>query len=277
MTTTANLTTIALIAFLGLLGVATSYPHKDFCVVGGGPGGLNTACLLAEQNNDYVLFEKANNGGSFYRKYPIHRKLISINKRATSRGHSPEFNERHDWNSLLSSNSSLVVGQYSRKYYPHADELVHYLEDYSNYVINISPKESMKFNTEVTHVSRTKGKGNQEYLDVHTHNINTGDNDVTTCHHVIWATGMQPKGLDFLIKGKNLDGVEFYSDVDPTSERYFNESIALVGGGNAGMEIATALQNEVGFIALMSDFQFSWRSHYVGDVRSVNAQFIDGK
>ena len=71
--------------------------------------------------------------------------------------------------------------------------------------------------------------------------------------------------------------VEFYSDVDPTSERYFNESIALVGGGNAGMEIATALQNEVGFIALMSDFQFSWRSHYVGDVRSVNAQFIDGK
>ena len=67
----------------------------------------------------------------------------------------------------------------------------------------------MKFNTEVTHVSRTKGTGNQEYLDVHTHNINTGDNDVTTCHHVIWATGMQPKGLDFLIKGKNLDGKKF--------------------------------------------------------------------
>ena len=46
--------------------------------------------------------------------------------------------------------------------------------------------------------------------------------------------------------------------------------------GNAGMEVATGLQNTAGFVALMSDFQFSWRSHYVGDVRSVNAQFIDG-
>jgi|TARA_B110000091_G_C13751559_1_gene447898 hypothetical protein len=42
------------------------------------------------------------------------------------------------------------------------------------------------------------------------------------------------------------------------------------------MEVATGLQNTAGFVALMSDFQFSWRSHYVGDVRSVNAQFIDG-
>ena len=68
------------------------------------------------------------NGGSFYRKYPIHRTLISINKRATSRGHPPEFNERHDWNSLLSSDGPRMAN-YSRKFYPSADELVRYLED----------------------------------------------------------------------------------------------------------------------------------------------------
>ena len=220
------------------------------------------------------MFEKNDNGGSFYRKYPIHRKLISINKRATTRGHSPIFNERHDWNSLLSSNKSLLVGKYSKDFYPHADAYVQYLEDYSDYLIQISPKGSMHFSTEVVHVSRTEGT--DDHLDVRTRNLSTEEEMTTTCRHLIWATGLQPKGLDFLVKGKELKGVEFYSDVDGTSERYFNESIALVGAGNSGMETATALQNSVGFIALMSDFQFSWRSHYVGDVRSVNANFIDG-
>jgi cation diffusion facilitator CzcD-associated flavoprotein CzcO len=73
----------------------------DFCVVGGGPGGMQIATLLAENQNDYVLFEKNDNGGSMFRKFPIHRNLISINKRATTHGHSDEFNERHDFRGLL--------------------------------------------------------------------------------------------------------------------------------------------------------------------------------
>jgi thioredoxin reductase len=261
---------------------------RDFCVVGAGPGGLQSATLLAERGNDFALFEKNDNGGSFYRKYPIHRTLISINKRATSRGHSPEFNERHDWNSLLSNNDSLKMARYSRKFYPSADELVQYLEDYSQRLMDISPANSVHFSTEVVRVSRAEGS--ETALDLHTRPVSIEDDldldggdastnaktSVTRCGRVIWATGTQPKGLEEVIEGADLDGVEHYSEVDPTSERYFNESVALIGAGNAGMEIATALQNTVGFIALMSDFQFSWRSHYVGDVRSVNAQFVDG-
>lgn len=247
---------------------------RDFCIVGGGPGGMQIATLLAENLNDYVLFEKNDNGGSMFRKFPIHRNLISINKRATAHGHSDEFNERHDWNSLLSKNKSLIVGHYSKKFYPHADEYVQYLEDYATYLQKISPIGSVKFSTTVRKVSRTPDTDN--YLDVYTSSSNSNENDKTTCRHLIWATGLQPKGLDFLVEGKDLDGVEFYDDVDGTNERYFNESVALIGAGNAGMEVATGLQNTAGFVALMSDFQFSWRSHYVGDVRSVNAQFIDG-
>ena len=80
------LLTIVSVTILAVAAAAATNPFHDFCVVGGGPGGLQTAGYLAEQNNDYVLFEKNDNGGSFYRKYPIHRRLISINKRATSRG-----------------------------------------------------------------------------------------------------------------------------------------------------------------------------------------------
>ena len=178
------------------------------------------------------------------------------------------FNERHDWNSLLSNNESLLVGRYSKEFYPHADHYVQYLEDYSDYLVQISPSNSMQFSTEVVHVSRTPSTSDNtetaDCLDVLTRNLITKKETTTTCRNLIWATGLQPKGLDFLVKGKELDGVEFYSDVDGTSERYFNESIALVGAGNSGMETATALQNTVGFIALMSDFQFAWRSHYVG-------------
>lgn len=49
--------------------------------------------------------------GNFFARYPRHRKLISINKRNTGRTNK-EFNMRHDWNSLLSDDESLLVGNY---------------------------------------------------------------------------------------------------------------------------------------------------------------------
>ena len=214
----------------------TGSTTKDFCIVGAGPGGLQIANFLAENSNDFILFEKNDNGGSMFRKFPIHRKLISINKRATARGHSDTFNERHDWNSLLSTNRSLVVGEYSKVFYPHADDYVRYLEDYAEHLKRISPEGSIQFSTEVTHVTRTPNT--EQYLNVYTRSVKDEEQQqqqeeetMTTCHHLIWATGLQPKGLDWLEEGKDLEGVEFYDQVDGTNERYFNESVALIGAG----------------------------------------------
>ena len=67
--------------------------------------------------------------GNFFTKYPRHRKLISINKRHTSHL-NPEFNLRHDWNSLLSHDPELLMTKYSKKMFPPADDLVKYLHDY---------------------------------------------------------------------------------------------------------------------------------------------------
>ena len=51
--------------------------------------------------------------GTFYLTYPIHRTLISINKRFTGKTNK-EFNLRHDWNSLLSHDESLLMTKYSK-------------------------------------------------------------------------------------------------------------------------------------------------------------------
>lgn len=57
-----------------------------------------------QAGRDYMVFERAV-PGSFFTRYPRHRKLISINKRYTGKTNA-EFNLRHDWNSLLSPRPS---------------------------------------------------------------------------------------------------------------------------------------------------------------------------
>lgn len=54
------------------------------------------AYFLERQGRDYQLFERNESAGSFFKKYPIHRQLISINKRYTGSS-DPEYNLRHDW------------------------------------------------------------------------------------------------------------------------------------------------------------------------------------
>ena len=76
---------------------ASSVAHHDVCVVGAGAGGLQLARLLLNSRRDCIVFEREGVAGSFYTKFPVHRKLISLNKRNTGRPNTSEFNWRHDW------------------------------------------------------------------------------------------------------------------------------------------------------------------------------------
>ncbi len=42
-----------------------------------------------------------------------------------------EFNMRHDWNSLLSDDESLLFRHYSRDFFPHKQVMLDYLTDYT--------------------------------------------------------------------------------------------------------------------------------------------------
>ena len=72
----------------------------EHIIIGAGPAGIQSGFYLHHARMDYVILDKQAEFGSFFRRYPKFRKLISINKRHTTR-QELEFRLRHDWNSLL--------------------------------------------------------------------------------------------------------------------------------------------------------------------------------
>eukprot|EP00948_MAST-09A_sp_MAST-9A-sp1_P001670 g1670.t1 len=256
--------------------------HEN-CIVGAGPGGLQLAELMADNGDDFALLERNDQGGSFFSKFPKHGSLISINKRSTGRG-KPGFNERHDWNSLMTSNSSLQFTNYTEDYYPKSALYSKYLSDVAASIqqkIEGTTSEIL-FNSPVSKVSRSFwGKDFKVTIPSQT----------LSCGNLIWAAGLAPKDVpsgfeDYTASSKKhgINGdydkawAEGYRDVDVSHKRYFNETVLVVGGGNAGWETAKALQNAAANVVMYikSDIRFSYETHYVADVRSINIPFIDG-
>ncbi len=77
--------------------------HTENLIVGAGPGGLQLAYDFAKLGIEYILIERSDKAGSFFERYPRHRRLISINK-VFSDAKSEEEKLRFDWNSLLCDN-----------------------------------------------------------------------------------------------------------------------------------------------------------------------------
>lgn len=127
-------------------------PHRDYCVLGAGPAGLQMAYFLQRAGRDYVVFERAPRPGIFFTRYPRHRKLISINKRHTGKANA-EFNLRHDWNSLLSHDPRLLFRHYSSAYFPDAGDMVRYLGDFADRL-----GLRVLYNTTIAHVTLNKDR-----------------------------------------------------------------------------------------------------------------------
>jgi protoporphyrinogen oxidase len=112
--------------------------HFANIIVGAGPAGLQLGYYFQKHNIEYVILERNSKAGSFFEKFPQTGTLISINKKHTGSS-DPEFNLRHDWNSLLSDDDSpLRFTSYSDDYYPDRNDLYKYLNDFAEkYKLNI--------------------------------------------------------------------------------------------------------------------------------------------
>merc|ERR1719427_448536 len=163
----------------------------DYCIIGAGPAGLQLSYFLQKNHRKYIVFEKGSSAGTFSKKYPIHRKLISINKRFTG-STNKEFNMRHDWNSLISDGNEIVMTSYSKDLFPDATTYVNYLNDFSQKF-----KLNIKFNTNINGIEKYFQKG-KKYFKIFDQKGNR-----TTCKLLIIATGIS-KPNDVKFAGRNL-------------------------------------------------------------------------
>jgi thioredoxin reductase len=226
----------------------------DYVIIGAGPAGLQLAALLERDGLDYVVLEAGDGPGTFFRTYPRHRQLISINKVWTG-SDDPEFNLRSDWNSLLTEDPALQFKQYSSKYFPSADDLVRYLADFAAGL-------NIVYHSPVIRVSRSSSGFEVEAGQTY------------AARRVVVATGVSRLNIP------DIPGVELaerYDTVSVDPQDFVNQRVLIVGKGNSAFETADALVETAAVIHVAGphSIKLAWQSHYVGHLRAVNNNFLD--
>ncbi|XP_051045259.1 FAD-dependent oxidoreductase domain-containing protein 2 isoform X2 [Phodopus roborovskii] len=250
---------LGLLLALALHLVVCTHPHRDYCVLGAGPAGLQMAALLQQAGRDYEVFERESAPGSFFTRYPRHRKLISINKRHTGKANA-EFNLRHDWNSLLSDDPHLLFKHYSKSYFPDASDMVHYLGDFAKCL-----GLRVLYNTNITHVALNK---DPHAWNGHYFILTDQNSQAYQCSVLLVATGLSvPKLVDF----PGSEHVEGYESVSVDPEDFVGQNVLILGRGNSAFETAENILGVTNFVHMLSRsrVRLSWATHYVGDVRSL--------
>ena len=62
-------------------GLRECNPKSKYCVIGAGPAGVQMGHFLNKAGMDYAVFERGHRAGTFFSKFPVHRKLNSFNRR----------------------------------------------------------------------------------------------------------------------------------------------------------------------------------------------------
>ena len=228
----------------------------DCVIVGARPAGLQAAYDLKKKGLSVVVLERGR-VGQFFRQFPRHRMLISINKMHTGLK-NPETKLRYDWNSLL-NDECLLFTDVSRRYFPNADDYVGYLSAFAELL-----KGDIRERTAVQDIARD-GAG---------YSVSTADGTVYKAQAVIVATGVSLP-FDAGIDGQEL--IENYVDFDPTPARFRDKRVAILGKGNSAFETTEALIEEAQAIHVISPnkIKFAWNTHFVGNLQAVNNNFLD--
>jgi thioredoxin reductase len=229
----------------------------DYLIIGAGPAGLQLGYFLDRAGRDYRVLEAGPTPGTFFRTFPRHRQLISINKRFNGTS-DPELNLRMDWNSLLSDTGPLFT-TYSKRYFPDAGDMVRYLTDYAT-VTGLA----VSYDTRATRVERAE--------DGFTVTDQHGERH--TARRLIVATGPSKPYIPDIPGIELADGYESVS-VDP--ENFTDQRVLIIGKGNSAFETADNLVETAAVIHLAGPhaIRMSWQSHYVGHLRAVNNNFLD--
>ena len=229
----------------------------DYLIIGAGPAGLQLGYHLDRADRDYRILEAGPTPGTFFRTFPRHRRLISINKRFTGRT-DPEFNLRMDWNSLLSDDGPLFT-TYTRRYFPDADDMVRYLTDYA-----AATDLRISYRTRATRVDH----------DDDGFTVTDQHGEPHTARRLIIATGPSKPYLPDI---PGIELAEGYESVSTDPDDFTDQRVLIIGKGNSAFETADNLVETAAVIHLAGphSIRMSWQTHFVGHLRAVNNNFLD--
>ncbi|HZM76095.1 MAG TPA: NAD(P)-binding domain-containing protein [Candidatus Limnocylindrales bacterium] len=226
----------------------------EYVVIGAGPAGLQAGYFLQRAGREYLVLEAGPTPGTFYRTFPRHRRMISINKPHTG-WDDPEKRLRVDWNSLLSTDDEKPrFTSYTGKYFPHADDYVRYLADWGEGL-------NVRCDSRVRRIARG-------FV------IECEDGSVYKAKRVIVATGF---GAANLPPVPGIEHAEQYWDVSIDPEEFTGKKVFIIGKGNSAFETADNLIEHAAIIHVAGPraINFAWRTHFIGHLRAVNNNFLD--
>ncbi|WP_157253860.1 NAD(P)-binding domain-containing protein [Nonomuraea typhae] len=228
-----------------------------YLVVGAGPGGLQLSYFLHRRGADYLTLERDAAPGAFFRHYPRHRKLISLNKVHVG-DDDPEIRLRWDWNSLLNDAPELQFPRYTGEYYPSAGDMVRYLADFAaGHELNV------RYSAPVSSVERD-GRG---FV------VRAGD-EVYRAECLVMATGW---GGPYIPEISGIEHAVGYEDMVTDGAAYAGQRVLVIGKGNSAFETAQALLGHADIVHLASPhpLRLAWKSKHPGDVRGQYGAFLD--
>src|SRR5499427_2559177 len=229
----------------------------DYLIIGAGPAGLQLGYHLQQAGRNYLILEAGSGPGTFFRSFPRHRRLISINKPRTG-STDPELNLRMDWNSVLSDDARLRFTKYSDRYFPDAEDMVRYLHDFAT-----THGLRVQYDTKIVEIAR-----NGKFQATDQHGV------VYEALRLIVATGVS---RPFLPPIPGIETAEVYDTVSVNPGDFVDQRVLIIGKGNSAFETADSLMETAAVIHVAgpNSIKFAWKSHFVGHLRAVNNNLLD--
>ncbi|WP_240197551.1 NAD(P)-binding domain-containing protein [Nonomuraea lactucae] len=232
----------------------------DCLVIGAGPAGLQLGYFLGRAGRSHLILEAGPAPGTFFRTFPRHRSLISINKKHTG-WDDPELNLRMDWNSLLSDDPDLLFTRYSDRYFPAADDMVRYLADFA-----AACGLRIAYDTRAVRVARAPGGGPFEVTDQRGRTYRA--------ERLVVATGLTLPNVPPI---PGVETADLYGTAPTDPSVYTGQRVLVIGKGNSAFETADNLVETAAVIHVAgpNSLRMAWRTHYVGHLRAVNNSLLD--